>query len=324
MAKASAGRNKPFLMIFLFLAAFAFAAGSRGAEMHASPGIPAARMDLQASAAPAAPTSSSSLPQDLQGSIRKVKPSNGRKLIALTFDLCETAGSRSGYDAAVVETLRENGIKATFFACGKWMLTHPEETMRLMADPLFEIGNHSWTHKNFRLLSKEEMEVQVQRTQAQYRSLRETFLSRTSSTEPDPLLRQRIPESISLFRFPYGTCNRDALDLLARQGLTAIQWSVVTGDASPGRTAEGIARTVMEKASPGVIIIGHANGRGHGTARSLPLFIPRLLESGYEFVTVSELLTLGSPVAAGECYELRPGDNLFYDAQFRNKHGSPR
>ncbi len=54
----------------------------------------------------------------------------------------------------------------------------------------------------------------------------------------------------------------------------------------------------------------HANGRGHGTSEALPLFVPKLRSSGYEFVTVSDLLSLGSTVTAKECYELKAGDNL--------------
>ena len=72
----------------------------------------------------------------------------------------------------------------------------------------------------------------------------------------------------------------------------------------PGtQTPEGIARIVLQKTRPGSIIIGHANGRGHGTARALPLFVPRLRSMGYEFVTVSELLAGGAPVSTDRCDE---------------------
>ncbi|MCM2264721.1 MAG: hypothetical protein NDI73_05950 [Desulfuromonadales bacterium] len=56
-------------------------------------------------------------------------------------------------------------------------------------------------------------------------------------------------------------------------------------------------------------MITHANGRGGHTAEALPLFIPKLRAMGYRFVTVSELLAMGEPVTADECYELKPGDN---------------
>ena len=64
----------------------------------------------------------------------------GEKLIALTFDLCETDGDVAGCDVGIVDLLRAQGVKATFFAGGKWIETHEERTAQLLADPNFEIG----------------------------------------------------------------------------------------------------------------------------------------------------------------------------------------
>ena len=94
------------------------------------------------------------VPLELQKSIRAVRPKDGSKVIALTFDLCEGPGEIAGYDADVVNFLRTAAIKATFFAGGKWLQSHPDRAMQLIADPLFEIGNHSWNHPNFRLLAE--------------------------------------------------------------------------------------------------------------------------------------------------------------------------
>ena len=52
----------------------------------------------------------------LRNSIRGVKLPADKKFIALTFDLCERAHARAGYDARVVNYLRAHSIKATFFA----------------------------------------------------------------------------------------------------------------------------------------------------------------------------------------------------------------
>lgn len=110
-----------------------------------------------------------------------------------------------------------------------------------------------------------------------------------------------------------GTCNADVLEMLAARGVAAIQWDVVSGDAARGRTARRIAEVVSKQSKPGSIVIFHANGRGHGTAQALPGLISAFRERGYEFVTVSELLDAGKPVASSECYEVRPGDNRRYD-----------
>jgi len=248
------------------------------------------------------------LSPDLRDSIRSVSPRVGERAVALTIDLCEGLHRVAGYDGDVVDYLRENRVKATFFPTGLWMRSHPERTMQLMADPLFEIGNHSWSHRDFRHLSPEEMEEEILGVQHLYESYREDLGKRAGAREIGPGEMEQIPRAPFLFRFPYGTCTPRALDGVARHGLCAIQWSVVTGDADRRQDAEAIARIVLSQAGPGAIIICHANGRNPATAKALPLFVPRLRSRGFTFVTVSEMLLLGPPVRSRECFETRPGD----------------
>jgi len=241
------------------------------------------------------------LPAQWQHSIRGVNPLRGRKVIALTFDLCEAAHEISGYDAGVVNYLRAQRVKATFFAGGKWLSSHPEKAIQLMADPLFEIGNHSWSHANFRHLSAQAMEDQILRTQAQYEGLWQELARRVQAQGIDPAEMGKIPRVPHAFRFPYGACNAQALRLVARLGLTAIQWDIVSGDPDKHQYAHRIAAVILRQIQPGAIIICHANGRGWWTADALPLFIPKLKDLGFEFVTISELLQCGPTVATADC-----------------------
>jgi hypothetical protein len=50
----------------------------------------------------------------------------------------------------IVEVHRRFEMPATFFIVGKVLEETPEEFRRLLDDPLFEIGSHSYSHKNFR------------------------------------------------------------------------------------------------------------------------------------------------------------------------------
>jgi peptidoglycan/xylan/chitin deacetylase (PgdA/CDA1 family) len=251
----------------------------------------------------------------LPGSIRSVVPRDGQKLMALTFDLCEMAGERAGYDANIVNYLRQHGIKATFYAGGKWMRSHPEKTLQLLADPLFEIGNHGWRHRNMRHLKAVEAEQEVLWTQAQYVSLRKELEEKArSSGLPMPAVAA-VPGS---FRFPYGTCTAENQRMLEKLKLPAVQWSIVTGDPSRGRGAAAMASAVLSQAKPGAIVVAHANGKGWHTAEALPLFIPPLQQQGYRFVTVAELLrSAGQVETSNLCYELKPGDNARYDRMGR-------
>ena len=248
----------------------------------------------------------------LTNSIRFVRPFRGAKVIALTFDLCEGPDEITGYDAAIVNYLRYNRVKATFFAGGKWMRSHPDKAQQLMADPLFEVGNHSWSHANLRVATEKRIADEILWTQAQYELLWQDLELRCIALGIGSEM-SNIPRVPVLFRFPYGTCSPPSLNALDHFGLAAIQWDVVTGDPAPGQTAENITRAVLNQAKPGSIIICHANGRGHGTAEALHRFIPALQKKGFQFVGVSELLRLGQADAYEECFELRPGDNSRYD-----------
>src|SRR5262249_23339999 len=110
----------------------------RSSRPHFHLDIPALKEE---SLSPATP-----VPQELRGSIRGVELPTGEKLLALTFDLCETDDDVAGYDGRIVDLLRAQGVKATFFAGGKWMETHKERAEQLIADPKFEVGSHGLRH----------------------------------------------------------------------------------------------------------------------------------------------------------------------------------
>ena len=114
------------------------------------------------------------LPVQDEGTIRRV--ATKEKVAALTFDLCELSTMTTGYDAEIIDFLREKRIPATLFMGGKWMRSHSERAMQLMADPLFEIGNHGWSHGNFGIMSEKAMLEQIRWTQAEYELLREEIL----------------------------------------------------------------------------------------------------------------------------------------------------
>jgi peptidoglycan/xylan/chitin deacetylase (PgdA/CDA1 family) len=245
------------------------------------------------------------VPSGLRGSVRSVELPEGVKLIALTFDLCETEGEIAGYEGRIVDVLRAENVKATFFAGGKWMVTHPERAEQLVADPLFEIGSHSWRHLDPLRINQEQLSQELKLTEAAYSRARRGLV--TGPYCPNGFTLP--PERMKLFRFPYGRCNAQTLTEAADAGFLSIQWDVVTGDPDPNRSAKAIAATILTKAHPGAIMVAHANGRGRHTAEALETVIPKLKAEGYSFVTVSELIAAGKPVIAEACYQNRKGDN---------------
>lgn len=253
------------------------------------------------------------VPAALRGAIRRVELPAGRKLVALTLDLCEQPGEIAGYDGAIIDYLRREGVKATLFVGGKWLRSHEPRTRQLMADPLFEIANHAAAHRNLRMLSGERLTDEIAAPQRAYEAMHEAFGREQCVATAGARAWQSVPQRMSLFRFPYGACNAASLQAVNDAGLLAIQWDVSTGDPWPGQSAAAIAREMASKTKPGSIVIAHANGRGFHTAEALPLAIPKLKAQGFEFVTVSELLAAGKPVVVPTCYNAKPGDTDRYD-----------
>lgn len=267
------------------------------------------RVDLEALRKVARPERAP-IAKPLRGSIRGVKVPTDDKIIALTFDLCESNGHRTGYDGHVIDYLRAEDVKATLFVSGKWFESHPERAGQLIADNRFEIGGHGLAHRDFTKASAATIDDEIHLTEAAFLRARDKLVAKSCAAD---LAEHAAPQDqLTLMRFPYGWCNAKSLSAVADAGQLAIQWDIVTGDPDPGLSAKRIAKAIVDQAHPGAIVIGHANGHGRNTAEALKIAIPKLKEDGYRFVTVSELLAAGDPVIAQSCYTEHPGDRYRY------------
>lgn len=258
------------------------------------------------------------VPRAMQGAIRRVKPPTGRKAVALTFDLCERANNVAGYNNQILNLLRAQAAKATFFAGGKWMRSHPEQAMQLMADPRFELAGHTWTHGNLALMTREEIGIQMRLTEVQHANLRAELARRAAARGLEAELA-RVPESLRLMRLPYGRSSELALNALADAGYLVIQWDVEGERDEERHSADELAKRALARVRPGSIILLHANAVPQKSFAILERLLPELRRRGYELVTASELLGLGAPQAVRQGYFTIPGDNLKYDAIFPGK-----
>ena len=192
---------------------------------------------------------------------------NDEMKIALTFD----DGPAANTTPEILDILNEFGIKATFFVVGKNCEENPEILKRI-ADEGHEIGNHTYSHLNLTNVSKRCITNEVRKT--------EDIISDITGIKTN------------LFRPPGGVYSDMIAQTCDSLGYWAILWSVDTVDwRKPD--AEKITRTVVDNASSGVIILCHDYIAGKSkTPAALRMFIPRLIEQGYVFVTVSELINL--------------------------------
>lgn len=195
-----------------------------------------------------------------------------RRAIALTFD----AGSDAGNARAILATLREEGVRATFSVTGLWAETYPADLLAIAADghPLM---NHSYSHRSFTgastgatSLTTDERVLEMQRT--------ETTVYRMSNRSTRPF-----------FRPPYGDIDDALPGDVARAGYGyVVMWSIDTRgwDAA---SAEEIVASVRAQAAPGAIVVLHV-GAASEDAAALPALIEALRADGYAFETVPEIL----------------------------------
>lgn len=195
------------------------------------------------------------------------KSESGEKRIALTFD----DGPHPRITRKILEVLDEFGIssKATFFVIGQNVQNYPE-AMKLIIDSGCEIGNHTFSHKNVRQMNRCELEEEFEKCRR--------LLSENFSVEP------------TLLRPPEGFCSEALYSMSDEKHYNIILWSIDTLDWAH-TPSDQIAKNVLGNAKGGDIVLMHDYVAGsHGTCDALRIIIPELLERGFEFVTVSELI----------------------------------
>lgn len=251
--------------------------------------------------------------------VRRFRIKDGRKLVALTFDIGEQPHEISGYQGKIFDHLRKHNVKATVFLGGKWMVTHPVRTQQFIADPLFEVANHGWEHRNLRLLNTVNQQRAIMRAQSAYEDQWRALEKRNCKFSADgALAHKNARPSMNLWRFPFGACRADSLKLAGDAGLLSIQWDLSSSDPWKGQTKTRMTRAVVPRVKPGSIVLFHANGRGWHTSAAIAPIITGLKKRGYEFVTIGDLLELtrqgkAEPILTDTCYDSRPGDTNRYD-----------
>ena len=190
--------------------------------------------------------------------------------VALTFDLCPVVKG-SGWDAALVDLLRERQVPATFFASGRWIAGHEAETKMLLATPFFEMETHGDRHRHLSRLDVAAQRVEV--------------------TKPVALLAKRYGRRATLVRAPFGEFDDRTRAVVANAGLRLVQWSVVSGDPDPRISAARMLRGLRDNVRDGSIVVFHANGKGKRTREVVEALLDRVLpERGLAPLTVRDLL----------------------------------
>lgn len=198
--------------------------------------------------------------------VKKIKLSAQEKVIALTFD----DGPWIRTTPQVLQILKKEDIKATFFWVGQYLKAHPEIAQQVVAEG-HAIGNHTWHHW---------YRQQNQPTAAHEINDTAELIYKTTGTKT------------LVFRPPGGLLNNGLVDYAKEQNYVTVMWSVDSMDYRPFTTGR-LINNVIRQAEPGSIVLMHDGGGNRAaTVEALPQIITQLKKQGYSFVTVPQLLEM--------------------------------
>jgi peptidoglycan/xylan/chitin deacetylase (PgdA/CDA1 family) len=180
----------------------------------------------------------------------------GEKFAALTFD--DGPGPTT---KELVDLLDRHGIKATFFLVGERVRFYPEAAAYIHRHG-HELGNHSYSHPDFKQLTMEEAAREITAAQAE--------IHRATNAWPKS------------FRFPYGNFHRQ---MLAGIDVPVVLWNC---DSEDWRYRDGqiVFQNVVKNLGEQAVILFHDTGRHKPVIEAV---IEYLSVSGYRFVTVTEM-----------------------------------
>jgi peptidoglycan/xylan/chitin deacetylase (PgdA/CDA1 family) len=194
--------------------------------------------------------------------------SAGRRKIALTFDDGPSEGT-----PAILDILAQYRVSATFFQVGANVDRLPEVAHAVGAAG-HAIGNHSYAHPLFCFRSPAFIEADLRRAQQTIRA--------HTGVEP------------AWFRAPYGVRWFGMGRAQQILSLTGVMWSTIGRDWA--LDSDAVYRRLANGAANGAILCLH-DGRElkarpdiRVTVEAVRRLVPALLERGYEFETINQLL----------------------------------
>ena len=207
------------------------------------------------------------VPLRFQGAIvESAKLTPEQKVIALTFD----DGPWPESTAQVLDILKQNQIKGTFFLIGQNVKNYPALVKREIAEG-HVIGNHTWHHW-YQFLNPQAAAYEIVHTA--------------------DLIYQVTGIKTNLFRPPGGIMHNGVADYARNSKYAIILWSSDSVDYSRPAVPK-LINNVFRKAKPGGIVLMHDGGGNRSkTVQALPEIIANFRKQGYSFVTIPELLEM--------------------------------
>ncbi|MFD2892525.1 polysaccharide deacetylase family protein [Flavobacterium chuncheonense] len=187
--------------------------------------------------------------------------SNTSKKVYLTFD----DGPIPHVTEWVLDILKQENIKATFFCIGENIKKNPDIFKRILSEG-HSIGNHTYNHLN----------GWNTQTGTYYKN---AMLWETTTSEVSHSLPKR-----KLFRPPYGKIKNKQAKMLQKMGYEIIMWEVLSYDFDTKTTKEKCLENVLKNTTQGSVIVFHDSLKAKSNLEfALPKTIAALKLKGFQF-----------------------------------------
>ena len=209
--------------------------------------------------------------------ISKIYESKSKRVF-LTFD----DGPSKTVTLPILDILKEEDVKATFFVLGSRVELYPSIVKRAYEEGHF-IANHGYSHMYSQIYSSVD-------------SVLEEY-NKTNKAIRKAIGKKKY--NSHLFRFPggsiggkYADLKKAAIKKLDEKDIAYVDWNALTGDSEGKKDPEELIaylqETMEEKNS--LVVLMHDAGNKEITYETLPEIIKILKERGYEFKNFYEII----------------------------------
>ena len=188
---------------------------------------------------------------------------NVDKYIYLTFD----EGYEAGYTPQILNTLKENNVKATFFITAHYLNTQPE-LVKQMIDEGHIIGNHTVNHKSMPSLTENQINSEVM-------DLHKTIY-------------EKFKYEMKYIRPPMGEFSEKSISVTNSLGYKTVMWSFAYEDWNENKQPDETQakKKILDNVHNGEIMLLHGNSKTN--TNILGDIIKEIKNMGYEFKSLDE------------------------------------
>lgn len=194
-------------------------------------------------------------------SLRALDPT--KPMIAMTFD--DGPGVKT--TDRILNVMEKYGVVATFFEVGQSVdgIEGADKMLKRELKLGCEVGHHTYSHINMLASSKAEIKKE--------------------SDKAAKAIKKATGQNPTVMRPPYGNCDDSIAKVV---NLPCINWSIDTLDWQ-SHDADAICQIIKSEIGDGKVILMHSIY--DDTCKAVEKITPWLIEQGYQFATVSELIT---------------------------------